>query len=157
MEHILTECKASGQHEIWKYIELLYEKKGLTFKKPSLGDQLGCTITKRENEGDKGTRRFMTIMISEASYKIWKIRCEWRIGRNSDPERMPTQNEIKGRIRAAIARKMKTNCLATDNERFGKKAIGSELVKDTWSNLAQGLKSPLRSWKKIAVVLVGIG
>ena len=32
MEHILTECEASGQHEIWKYIELLYKKKGLTSK-----------------------------------------------------------------------------------------------------------------------------
>ena len=53
MEHILTECEASGQLEIWKYIELLYEKKGLTFEKPSLGDQLGCAVTKRESKGDK--------------------------------------------------------------------------------------------------------
>lgn len=99
----------------------------------------------------------MTIILSEASHKIWKLRCEWRIGRGSDPEKLSTQNEIKGRIRAAIAQRMKTNCLATDNKRFGRKATGIKLVRSTWSNLTQGMGSPLRSWRKIAMVLVGIG
>lgn len=157
LEHILTECEASGQETIWRFVRDLCEKRGLPFQKPSLGDQLGCAITRIARKGDKGERRFMKIVYSEATYTTWIIRCEWRISRKSDPENTPTEKEILCRIKAAITKRIKLDCLATDSERFGKKAYEPRIIKDTWSNLIPEDLAPLRLWRKLTVVLVGIG
>ncbi|KAF8867640.1 ribonuclease H-like domain-containing protein, partial [Infundibulicybe gibba] len=42
MEHILTECQASGQETLWKLAEELWLKKGHPWPKPKIGVQLGC-------------------------------------------------------------------------------------------------------------------
>ncbi|KNZ80733.1 Ribonuclease H1 [Termitomyces sp. J132] len=157
LEHILTECEASGQEVAWNFARTLHEKRGLDFEKPSLGDQLGCAINKTLNEENKGTRRFKKIVITETMYTIWKIRCEWRIARDSDPERTISDEETVGRLRAAIGRKIKYDCLAIDRNRFGKIATDSETVVKTWTNLPPEEFNPLRSWRKLTAVLVGIG
>ena len=89
-------------------------------------------------------------------YTIWKLRCEWRISKNSDPEKTFTDREVIQRIRVAITQRMKLDCLVTDGERFEKKAHKPRLVKSTWSNLIPDDVFPLRLWKKLTVVLVGI-
>ncbi|KAF8911129.1 hypothetical protein CPB84DRAFT_1672487 [Gymnopilus junonius] len=44
IEHALTECRASGQEEIWCLAESLWNKGGLPWKKPTLGMILGCGL-----------------------------------------------------------------------------------------------------------------
>ncbi|PPQ86477.1 hypothetical protein CVT26_011981, partial [Gymnopilus dilepis] len=42
IEHALTQCRASGQEEIWRLTKLLWQKRGLRWKRPTLGMILGC-------------------------------------------------------------------------------------------------------------------
>lgn len=76
MDHILTECEASGQGLIWNFVALVYRKRNLTLTKPSLGDILGCTIAGRDNNKNTRKRRFEAIVMLEATYMIWKARCK---------------------------------------------------------------------------------
>lgn len=55
-----------------------------------------------------------------------------------------TQKEIINCILAAIMRRIKIDCLATDQARFRKKTTKSGLVSDIWMNLVQGDFDPLR-------------
>lgn len=77
-----------------------------------LEDQLGCILTKRMDKNDKGARRFRKVMIAEAMYMLWLLRCEWRISRGSDPETPLMKRKIVNRLRAVILKKIKMNCLA---------------------------------------------
>lgn len=155
MSHILTECRVSGQEHVWGFVEACMAKRNIQFSKPSLGEILGCAIAGEER--DQGKYRFHAIVISEAAYTIWKARCEWRISRNASPGQTLTKTEMVLRMRVALERKIKLDCLATDAERFGKKATKPKVVKGTWKNLIPANTSPLRSWRKITAVLVGIG
>lgn len=158
MEHILTECRASGQDTIWKMAELLHERRKIPFVKPPLGAQLGCALANRGSGKDKaGARRFSTIVVSEASRMIWKIRCEWWIARGSDPEKRLTEAEIKNRFRKALACRLKLDCLATDKSRFGRRATENKVVRNTWKHFLEGSLDPLKSWRIATEVLVGIG
>lgn len=99
LEHILIECKASGQETVWELTRCLFMKGGIDFAKPSLEDQLGCSLIKKDRKGNKGMRRFRKIIIAEAMYTIWCLRCKWRIMRESDSERPLTKEEILNRLK----------------------------------------------------------
>ena len=157
MDHILTECEVSGQGPIWDFIAELFKKSNLTFTKPSLGDVLGCTLAGREDERNAGERRFKAIVILEAAYTIWKARCEWRISREADPDHTLTKGEMISRMKAALARKIKLDCLATDAERYGNRAAKTDLVRSTWEYLCPTNLTPTKAWRSITAVLVGIG
>lgn len=96
-------------------------------------------------------------MISETMYVIWKARCDWRIEKDSDPERAPKKEEIQNKLRAALARRIKLDYLAMDKKRFGRKAMDAKLVEKTWKALLPDWVSPSKSWRAITGVLVGIG
>ncbi|KNZ71559.1 hypothetical protein J132_08617 [Termitomyces sp. J132] len=158
MNHILTECLVSGQDVVWDLTQTIHEKRGLIFDKPSLGKQLGCALIVRGTGRDKqGASRFSRMIVSEASRTIWKIRCEWRISRETDFERRLNEVEIKNTLRRAIAQRMRLDCLATDKSRFGRKTKSAERVKNTWKNFMPERVDPAKAWRKATEVLVGIG
>ncbi|KAF5381553.1 hypothetical protein D9615_005523 [Tricholomella constricta] len=161
MDHILTECPDSCQGTVWRLAETLWAKKGFPWFPPSLGQQLGCALINfKDGEGKLkvGVSRLYRIIMSESTHLIWKLRCEWRIGRESDPERKHTENEVVNRWFEAINRRLKFDCLMTDNMRYGRKAIRSSLVKQTWEGTLQDeenlptkcFKKSTRPWVKIA-------
>lgn len=160
LEHILTECSHLGQEHVWKLVEKIHEKRKIEFSKPSLGEILGCVMIRRKGthaEEGSGPQRFSTIVVSEAAHIIWRIRCTWRIADGSDPEKLPVQKTIENQVIAAIARRIKIDCLATNTQRYGKKAIKTRLVANIWKFILPRMKDPVRSWRKITEVLVGIG
>jgi len=83
LEHILTECQASGQETVWMLANELLMKKGISLTaKPTFGQTLGCglaNIRDRRGKTLKGSSRLYTIVVSESTYLIWRLRCEWRI------------------------------------------------------------------------------
>ncbi|KNZ73963.1 hypothetical protein J132_09038, partial [Termitomyces sp. J132] len=155
LDHILTECEVSGQEEVWTMVRTIFEKNGADSTKPSLGDILGCAIEMKI--GHLGPKRFRIIIMSEAAHTIWKARCEWRIGRGSDPEQTLSKKEISMKLKTALSQRIKLDCLATDTERFGKRAVETGLVRETWKHLLPEGSTPSRAWRKITAVLVGIG
>ncbi|KIJ42334.1 hypothetical protein M422DRAFT_171144, partial [Sphaerobolus stellatus SS14] len=79
MKHILTECMVSGQYDIWKLTQKLWETTEEEWPEPSYGMILGCNLMEfkdKEGNPNKSLRRFYTIIVTEAAFLIWKIRCE---------------------------------------------------------------------------------
>lgn len=57
LEHILTECKVSGQVPVWNLAKVLLEKKDLTYNKLSLRDILDCAISLEEGKSVRTPER----------------------------------------------------------------------------------------------------
>lgn len=66
------------------------------------------------------------------------------------------EKEVITKIKAALACRIKLDCLVTDNKRFEKKAITFKTVQNTWTNLLLKSKTHFRSWRKINMVLMSI-
>ncbi|KAF5382437.1 hypothetical protein D9615_002719 [Tricholomella constricta] len=160
MDHILTECPDSCQDTIWRLAENLWSRKGLPWFQPTIGMQLGCALVSFKDEKGKprvGASRLYKIIMTESTHLIWKLRCEWRIGRDSDPEKKHTKVEAENRWYEAINRRLKFDCLMTDNMRYGRKAIRSSLVRQTWKNTLQNEENLPENWYAKTGVLVGRG
>ncbi|KAE9383716.1 hypothetical protein BT96DRAFT_1105546 [Gymnopus androsaceus JB14] len=133
MDHILFECQAPGQKEIWELAEKLWENKVSPWIKPHLGIILSCGLTdfKDENENHlTGDSRLYRILVSECAHLIWKLRCEWVIN-EKDP---PSANEIRNRWLWTIESRLKLDRLLTSSK-FGKKKLSKKVVSDTWKEV----------------------
>jgi hypothetical protein len=78
MEHILTECQASGQENIWDLTKQLWEKKGYPCPDINYRTILGCGVSDTSSTGPKanaGANCLFTITVSESAFLIWKIQC----------------------------------------------------------------------------------
>jgi len=79
MEHILTECDVPGQGLIWNLTKALWLKKqGSWPNRLNMGNIIGCSLIEvksQDGEHQTGAERLYRIIMSEAAYLIWKIRC----------------------------------------------------------------------------------
>lgn len=130
--------------------------------KPSFEEQLGCAMIKRRTTHNgrrnaTGAQRFSKIVISETMSMIWKARCDWRIEKESDPERAPKKEEIRNKLKATLVKRIKMDYLAMDMARLGSKATEAKIVNKTWKTLLPGSVYPAKLWRVITKVLVGIG
>ncbi|KNZ80780.1 hypothetical protein J132_04285, partial [Termitomyces sp. J132] len=98
-----------------------------------------------------------TIVVSEATHLIWKMRCNWQITKEADLEKLPSKNETTNRFKATTSKKLRLDCLTTEEKHLGGRATSAEVVKNTWKNFLPKDSNPLKSWRKAAKVLVGIG
>jgi len=77
MEHILTECPATGQAEIWELVKELWTLRGLPWTTPKFGTILGCSLAAYQSEEGNhkltGTNCLYAILISESAHLIWRI------------------------------------------------------------------------------------
>ncbi|PPQ74327.1 hypothetical protein CVT24_000429 [Panaeolus cyanescens] len=158
MDHILTECKNTGQDHIWRLVRNIFNEKQITWEGPKLGDMLGCglgTNRKKNNIKDKGKSRLRTIIITESMHLIWKLRCEWRIGRNEDEEKKHTKAEIINKWHSTINTRLKIDCILTDKRIHGKKALDYRLIHHTWAGTLKTEGDTGMDWRESGV-LVGI-
>ncbi|KAF6749303.1 hypothetical protein DFP72DRAFT_819116, partial [Ephemerocybe angulata] len=104
-----------------------------------LGTILGCAIKEQVKKEDRkpGRERAYAILISEAAFLIWKIRCEWRIEHEQEEEKAHTAVEIENRWRAMMDALINFDYLSTNTERYGSKATEKTLVEATWGNLLE--------------------
>lgn len=161
MQHILTECPNSGQEIVLRTARKLWEKTGLPWPNPTLGTQLGCGMIKfKDDEGKvhRARSRLYTKLISQAAHTIWKIRLEWVIDRESDPERKHSVAEIERKYIQAVNKNLRLDCLTSDSERYGSRATNGALVRATWKGLLQNEQELPPNWNTWRTgVLVGIG
>ena len=99
MEHILTECKVSGQEVIWNLAKELWALRGLPWVKPHFGTILGCGLGDFRDEHNKnvqltGANRLYAILLSESAHQIWRTHCKWRISDEASMEKIPTEQEV---------------------------------------------------------------
>ncbi|KIJ37164.1 hypothetical protein M422DRAFT_134084, partial [Sphaerobolus stellatus SS14] len=135
LEHMLLECQSSGQKEIWKLAKILWSQTGLPWPEINLGIILGCGLAKfktKKGKPDKAKRRLFKIIVSESAYLIWKIRCEWRIQQQCNPELRITDHEVKNRWRKLMSTRIHMDILCSDTTRYKKKATQFSVVQRTW-------------------------
>ena len=130
--------------------------KGITLGQLNLGNILGCALKRNErSQGSKAKDRFFSIIMSESLFLIWKIRCEWRIQRDSDPTQLHSETEIHNRWVHIMNYRLKIDCLMT-NRKYERKALSKTLVIQTWKNTLLDEDSLPREWVSYTGVLVGI-
>ncbi|KAF9542898.1 RnaseH-domain-containing protein [Agrocybe pediades] len=163
LEHILTECRASGQEIIWKLVEETWSKKSKKWKRPTLGLILGCGLANFHPERGKkrltGANRLWAILISESAHLIWTGRCTWKIEHEGRPDKIPSEQEIRTRWLQAINTRLKIDCLLTDRKRYGRKALSIQIVEKTWWGILSDQRNLPENWIDVygTGVLVGIG
>ncbi|KAF6751799.1 hypothetical protein DFP72DRAFT_815935 [Ephemerocybe angulata] len=115
-EHTLTECPSTGQKVIWNLVRKVFEMKGIEWAKPTPGSIASCgtrsILNPTTGKPKTGASRLYTIIISQSAYLIWKLRCEWRIGKQGEKEGVPTDLEVHNRWVAMINRIIKLDALA---------------------------------------------
>ncbi|EFI26593.1 hypothetical protein CC1G_15807 [Coprinopsis cinerea okayama7 len=145
MEHILTECKASGQETIWKTAEETWRHTEKPWPFISIGLLLGISLVEIKNPNgktNKGLTGLFRIIVSESTYLIWLTRCEWRIGREGDAAKLHPKKEIENKWRYAINNRIRQDWAQANKYLFHKKAISHDLVKRTWEKVAEHPENP---------------
>ncbi|KAJ7183006.1 hypothetical protein C8R43DRAFT_840003, partial [Mycena crocata] len=129
MEHILRECDAPGQRQVWNLATQLWQMKAGEVLRPTMGELLmSCGVLSR---GNSGTKRLYRIVVSESAHLIWKLRNE-RVIQEEDPASV---QEIHNRWCKTINNRLKIDCLQTNKRKYGKKALEENLVKATWKKV----------------------
>jgi len=161
MEHVLTECPATGQAKIWKLAEELWTLRGLPWTTPKFGTILGCGLAAYQSEeGNReltGANRLYAILISESAHLIWRIRCKWKISEGAEPDKILSDDAVRTMWLKTINRRLQIEMLQTDKYRYGSKALKSTLVEKTWWGVLQNQELLNDDWLKGTGVLVGIG
>ncbi|KAJ4501346.1 hypothetical protein C8R41DRAFT_892509 [Lentinula lateritia] len=132
MEHILVECQAPGQEEVWKLTKNLWTKSGERWRNVEFGNILSCGLADFKDPKGKrnpGTSRLFRILISESAYLIWKLRCERVIG-----EKTINIAQITNQWTWSIESRLNLDCLLT-SKKFSAGKVSKEMVKKTWGKL----------------------
>lgn len=161
LEHIFTECHDSTQATIWQLAEELWNRKSkIPWPTPLFGTQLGCGLINFKNSNGKRLLEvscFYRILMSESMHLIWKMRCDWKIDKESNPKKRPTENETQHKQQQAINLQLKFECLMTNKNRYGKMVLSSSLVEKTWEGVLQNKENLPANWFMSTGVLVGRG
>ncbi|KAJ3805366.1 hypothetical protein F5876DRAFT_69854 [Lentinula aff. lateritia] len=152
LEHILLECRAPGQKEIWSFAENLWAKNGMNWPdlKFDIGTILGCGLAdfrNRQKKREKGKSRLFRIMISESAYLIWKLRNERVI--NDRPALSKLQ--IKNRWKWTIENRLRTDCLLT-SIKFSRRILSQKIIKATWGKVVENVELLSESFGKTGVL-----
>jgi ribonuclease HI len=156
MEHILTQCNYNGQAEIWKLTKNLWERKfpGKDWRMPTLGTVLSCGVAYFTNEKGKrksGHERLYRIMIAEAAYLIWKMRCDRVINKDNAE---PTTEEVINRWNKMMNERLALDCSITQ-QKYGKKGLPKPVVLRTWQGTLKDENQLPDDWTGVPGVLVG--
>ncbi|KAJ3568915.1 hypothetical protein NP233_g5392 [Leucocoprinus birnbaumii] len=109
LEHILDDCPNTGQGVVNRLAYELLRRKGVTLPRRRSAVMLGSPLIRiRNNKGKtrRGATRLTKIVLTESLYLIWRLRNEWRLRRDADPERRHTKLEITRRWTATINKRL---------------------------------------------------
>jgi hypothetical protein len=159
MEHILTQCDAPGQKEVWILARRLFEMKtSMSWPGTGYGVILGSCAADVAGQAAsaKGLNRFYKILMIASTQFIWALRCERRITRGDDPDIMHSEDEIHNRWVAKMNHRVSLDQTLTSEKRFEKKALSQSLVIDTWKGALEDEQMLPANWIRHNEVLVGI-
>ncbi|KAJ3806315.1 hypothetical protein F5876DRAFT_91118 [Lentinula aff. lateritia] len=132
MEHILTDCQAPGQKEIWDLTRKLWEKSGATWNNIEFGSILCCGLADfKDGRGKRKPEisRLFRILISESAYLIWKLRCERVIGK-----KMICKTQITNKWIWTIESRLNLDCLLT-SKKLSKGKLSKKIVEKSWGKV----------------------
>ncbi|KAI0708428.1 ribonuclease H-like protein [Earliella scabrosa] len=139
LEHILLECSAPGQREVWNLVWAAVRERGLPQIPLSLGAILGApllSIAEMLEKKVKAADRFYQTIVLVSAHLIWCLRCERVIQWAGEPERRHLAVEIERKWKRIVERRVIMD-LARTSGRFGKRALRRELVLATWRPMTE--------------------
>ncbi|KAJ6576536.1 hypothetical protein DFH09DRAFT_1246437 [Mycena vulgaris] len=158
LEHIMIYCTRPSQLKVWDLAEELWSKKGHAWGTPSLAGILGSGLAtfdgdnKRKSPADA---RLFTILMTESAHLIWKMRCEFVVGREGkDPA---SAREVHNRWVHAINERLEIDRNLTDKLKYGKQySIAPSLVLDTWKGVLEKEEDLPDDWLRGPEVLITV-
>ncbi|TFY52803.1 hypothetical protein EVJ58_g9809 [Rhodofomes roseus] len=157
LQHILTSCNATGQRTVWNLVAKVWKKRGYKWRKPSfegilsIGQKSWKTAKGKRSEG---ASRLWRILVSEAAYMIWKLRCTRVVG-HADEEWQHSKRGVKALTLAALNAR-----LTMDRELLKKKYCGHSLTKKlvltTWFGTLRDPSAIPDDWTDVRRFLVGM-
>ncbi|KAJ7806259.1 hypothetical protein B0H13DRAFT_1669899 [Mycena leptocephala] len=155
LEHIMLECDASGQRQVWQQTELFWRLRYPRWPKLNWGLLLGCGLARFTSSRGKiipAQNRFFAIIVSTSMSLIWNLRNE----RIFETHTQASANEIHNRWVSLMNAALQRDRLLSNRTRFGSLAIKKQLVLDTWSGTLLDEDSLPDDWTRSEEVLVGI-
>ncbi|KAH9854774.1 hypothetical protein C2E23DRAFT_700243, partial [Lenzites betulinus] len=157
LEHILLECTAPGQREVWMAARATLERAGVALPPLSLGLVLGAPAFRQcaDRSGPSPTgERLTRLIISESAHLIWRLRNRRVVGGVPAPPEPVTGEVVVRTWLAAINRRLLLDRLLTA-PRLGKAAIPRSVVLSTWDKVIADRAELPDDWICCARVLVG--
>ncbi|KAF8911724.1 hypothetical protein CPB85DRAFT_1511645 [Mucidula mucida] len=141
MEHILLECNAGTHEVVWDIAKELWEQAGEEWPELTYGLILGCGAAQPSSKDKSkavrdGHNRLYQRLISEGSFLLWKLRNNRRIEHDGEEDYDRPRSEVKNKYLAALRASAKADFAMTNKARYGKQAIGLDIVMNTWRELA---------------------
>lgn len=139
MEHILLECRAAGQSQIWALAEEFWGEKEADWWQPTFGELLAVGLLEvKDNEGGtmRGATRMRRILLAYSMDLIWKVRNDRVINKRNTSER-----EIRNRFWHSMDGRMELDLTLSTS--FTKKSrLSRKLVYDTWTETKRQERIP---------------
>ncbi|KZV98642.1 hypothetical protein EXIGLDRAFT_806933 [Exidia glandulosa HHB12029] len=161
IEHILFDCMDSARALIWSMAEGLWSATRLPWPALSLGTVIGCgaaRFTYLDGRGEEqeavGKSRLFRIILSEAAYLIWRLRCKRVIDHEDEPDWKHPTAFVESEWNRIINDRLTSDRLLTNQRIYKKKATKKSLVIDTWQCLIDPASLP-DDWLNFPGVLVG--
>ncbi len=159
LEHILLECDAPGQREVWECTDSLLKDAQVPEIPRTLGVVLGVPAlslrSMQQTKTGAGKQRLLRILTMEATHLVWALRCERVIRHDGDQDKWLSRDEIHGRWRAAINRRLRIDQGLTA-ARLQKRAVDRGIVLATWSDVLVDRDRLPEDWIGKSGVLVGM-
>ncbi|KAI0670963.1 hypothetical protein C8Q78DRAFT_1069673 [Trametes maxima] len=157
LEHIMLECDAPGQKEVWDAVRAMVRKKNDKQWNISIGSLLAIPTMSSwppSKKGSKWDARFVRILFTESAHLIWKMRCERVIEHGGDPGKYHARREIRARWLSAINGRLKMDQNVA-HPRVKKGRIKPQIVHETWKGVLEDEGALPPDWYLLKGVLVG--
>ena len=155
LAHVLTECETEANATIWELTKQAWPEPTDNWTVPAIGHILGCgNITPTTNEQgtsppqQRGIARLKRILLSEAAYLLWTLRCDHVISGQSY-----SRTAITTRWKRAIEARLDIDRRLAKTNR---KQYSKMKVLHTWTPIILNPESLPRDWTTNIEVLVGI-
>ena len=158
LEHILTECESTERRVTWAQANALWRRRYNGDLPTTGGAVLGgglASFKKSDGKPDAARNRLYRILITEAAHLIWVLRCERRITGSDSPECHHAEEAVKNRWYRKMNERMQIDCLLTNAYLYGKKALKTKKVYDTWAKCSTNTEDLHHEWCRHPGVLVG--
>lgn len=159
LEHIMLECRVTGQELIWRMAQEVWELRnpGTWPRMKNIGAITRCASANFKTEDGKikpGDNRLFKILIAESTTLIWLLRNR-RVCDDLEEEKWPTKEEIRARWISRINARLTIDRAAT-HKKYGPLATKKDIVLRTWSGTLKDEHLLPDNWINTPGVLVGM-
>ncbi|OSC98484.1 RnaseH-domain-containing protein [Trametes coccinea BRFM310] len=158
MMHILQDCGATETRLVWKIMRRTLGEAGIAIgEQPSFGLYLSAAaIEIRGSEGvlRQGATRLARILIPEAAYMVWRLRCRRVIEWSSHPEKTHSANAVTKEWLALLGKRLRGDQMAASAPYAKASKVSAHSASEMWCHLVDQATLRTNDWAGSPGVLV---